>query len=161
VLGASAGLRASQETFALGAALRDAVAQGRNGDRTCRIHIDGQTDAFSLRGPRAQFVIAVGNLVRNALQSVDRPVQVEITFVQSPKIAELHVDDDGPGVPRDLRERIFEPGFTRRPGGTGNGLSIVRDVFEREMEGKLSCDESPLGGARFRVALDTKRFGPQ
>ncbi|MBV9607437.1 MAG: two-component sensor histidine kinase, partial [Solirubrobacterales bacterium] len=63
--------------------------------------------------------------------------------------------DDGPGVPADQRERIFEP-FVRLAqsprGGTGLGLAIVRRTIESH-GGTIACDASPAGGARFTMRL--------
>ncbi|WP_374409925.1 ATP-binding protein [Hydrogenophaga sp.] len=67
------------------------------------------------------------------------------------------VDDRGPGVPPELRERIFEP-FYRLPGasesvgGVGLGLSLVRSIATRH-HGRVRCEDRPGGGARFVVEL--------
>jgi signal transduction histidine kinase len=72
--------------------------------------------------------------------------------------AVLHIDDDGPGVPADLREHVFERfarsdgARARDDGGTGLGLAIVRRVAERH-GGEVTIDDAPLGGARFTVTL--------
>ena len=69
----------------------------------------------------------------------------------------LRVDDRGPGVPADQRERIFEPfyrlpGASEREGGVGLGLSLVRTIAERH-GGSVSVTDRPGGGARFEVRL--------
>jgi two-component system OmpR family sensor kinase len=67
----------------------------------------------------------------------------------------MSVTDNGPGVPVDQRERIFEP-FVRLPrsprNGTGLGLAIVRRTIESH-GGTITCDPSPSGGARFTLRL--------
>ena len=69
----------------------------------------------------------------------------------------VSVEDRGPGVPAELRERIFEP-FYRLPGasesvgGVGLGLSLVRSIAVRH-RGSVRCEDRPGGGARFVVAL--------
>jgi signal transduction histidine kinase len=71
---------------------------------------------------------------------------------------EIHVDDDGPGVPLEHRERIFErlvrldPARTRDDGGTGLGLAIVA-ATARAHGGRVQVTESPIGGARFTLTL--------
>ncbi len=64
----------------------------------------------------------------------------------------LTVDDDGPGVPADIRGRIFEPFFTTRADGTGLGLATVHQTLA-QMRGTISLEDSPFGGARFVVTL--------
>jgi len=73
------------------------------------------------------------------------------------RIAVVAVEDRGPGVPLDLRERIFEPfyrlpGASEREGGVGLGLSLVRTIAERH-GGSVRCEARGGGGARFVVAL--------
>jgi len=67
----------------------------------------------------------------------------------------MSVTDNGPGVPADQRERIFEP-FVRLPqsprNGTGLGLAIARRTIESN-GGTITCDPSPTGGARFTLRL--------
>jgi signal transduction histidine kinase len=67
---------------------------------------------------------------------------------------EISFADDGPGIPADLRERIFEPFFsTKKEGeGTGLGLYICRSIIE-EHQGTLSVDDRSEGGATFYVRL--------
>jgi signal transduction histidine kinase len=71
----------------------------------------------------------------------------------------LHVDDDGPGVPDDERERIFEP-FVRVDGveapGSGLGLALVAQQA-RHHGADVEVGESPLGGARFTVRFAAPR----
>ncbi len=69
----------------------------------------------------------------------------------------LLVEDRGPGVPPELRARIFEPfyrlpGASEREGGVGLGLSLVKTIIERH-GGQVRCEDRPGGGARFVVEL--------
>ena len=65
----------------------------------------------------------------------------------------LHIDDSGPGIaPADL-PHLFEPFWTRRPGGTGLGLTISRRIIELQGGTIAVTPSGPLGGARFTVTL--------
>lgn len=97
---------------------------------------------------------ALTNLVRNAACFAHSVVEVSVGRREDQFC--LIVDDDGPGVPLDQRERIFEPfarldpSRSRDSGGAGLGLAIVRGISERH-GGSISVDDSPLGGARFTL----------
>ena len=66
--------------------------------------------------------------------------------------AVLQVDDNGPGVPAEDRDHIFDPYYTTKTDGTGLGLAIVKKSV-LEHGGTVSCEVSPLGGARFTIRL--------
>ncbi len=92
------------------------------------------------------------NLIRNAASfAVSR---VEVRWHENDEQFMVAVDDDGPGVPSDQRERIFDPFIrldpsrSRDSGGTGLGLAIVKGISERH-QGRVYVTDSELGGARF------------
>jgi signal transduction histidine kinase len=64
----------------------------------------------------------------------------------------IEVEDDGPGVAPEERDRIFEPFFSKRPGGTGLGLSVAAGIV-RAHGGTIEVTAGDRGGARFRVVL--------
>jgi signal transduction histidine kinase len=103
-------------------------------------------------GDRDALLRAVRNLLENASAVADTVVVEVARTANGPTMS---VTDDGPGVPADQRERIFEP-FVRLPrsprGGTGLGLAIVRRTVESH-GGTVTCDPSPTGGARFTLRL--------
>ena len=65
---------------------------------------------------------------------------------------EIEVADDGPGVPEEVRDRIFSPFFTTKPRGSGLGLSIVRKIVDAH-DGRIDLKVGPHGGTRFRISL--------
>jgi signal transduction histidine kinase len=62
------------------------------------------------------------------------------------------VSDSGPGVDRDVAQRLFDPFFTTRPGGSGLGLAMVHRAVEVH-QGAIFVEEAPQGGAQFAIIL--------
>jgi signal transduction histidine kinase len=128
-----------------------AVAATRTSDPAARVELltNGPVPAT---GDRDALLRAVRNLLDNAFAVADRVV-VEVT--QTACGPTISVTDNGPGIPADQRERIFEP-FVRLPhsprGGTGLGLAIVRRTIQSH-GGTITCGPSPNGGARFTLRL--------
>jgi signal transduction histidine kinase len=93
------------------------------------------------------------NLALNAIEVTPTGGRVVFSARRTGDGVEVRVDDDGPGVPPELRERIFQPFFsTRRERAGGLGLAISRRLA-REAGGRLSVDDSASGGASFRAWL--------
>ncbi len=97
--------------------------------------------------------------VRNLLENARRHAAGEVTLslLTTPGLAQIRVCDQGPGVPPELRERIFEPfyrlpGATERDGGVGLGLALVKSIAQRH-GGRAFCEGSPGGGACFVIEL--------
>lgn len=109
-----------------------------------------------VQGPRSRLTRALSNVLLNALQSTPEPGRVRITVRSVSGGAELRVDDAGPGVPPLDRVRVFEDGFTTRASGSGFGLAFTRRVVE-DLYGRVWCEESDLGGARFVIVLGRNR----
>jgi len=103
----------------------------------------------------AAFKRCLGNLVSNAARFAP---SIAITGHRDHRYLTVTVDDDGPGIPADMREDVFKP-FLRLDdarnqdqGGTGLGLAIARDIA-RSHGGDISLGESPLGGLRATVKV--------
>lgn len=94
----------------------------------------------------------LGNLLENAYRLCLG--QVRVSLHEAPGLLELCVEDDGPGVPPDQRERILERGerLDSQHPGQGIGLAVVKDIID-SYDAELSLGDSPLGGAAFRIAF--------
>jgi len=64
----------------------------------------------------------------------------------------LSIDDNGPGIPRDLRQKIFEPFFTTKENSTGIGLSLCHRIIT-DHKGTLKVVSSELGGTKFIIEM--------
>jgi two-component system NtrC family sensor kinase len=105
-----------------------------------------------VRGDAAQLHQVALNLLTNALQAVDDGEEVVVALRREGGDAVLEVRDAGPGVDPAIRDRIFEPFFTGREGGTGLGLFVSYGIVERH-GGRIEVGTAPEGGARFTVRL--------
>lgn len=95
----------------------------------------------------------VTNLVVNALDATPERGRVLVRARRSDDAVRLEVHDDGPGVPADMRTRLFDPFYTTKPDGTGLGLLSVRTCAQMH-GGSVDVGESDeLGGACFHVLL--------
>jgi len=135
----------------------DAVQQqvSRDTDRYPEIQVEiaGLDEAGAAHVHARSFGRVVHNLVSNALRYARSQVRVGISKGAAGELV-ITVDDDGPGIPADERERILEPfGRTgdsrdRSTGGVGLGLAIVRRIVEAH-GGTVRVGDSPAGGAQF------------
>jgi signal transduction histidine kinase len=100
------------------------------------------------------------NMVTNAIDAVDRErgiVNVRTQYAAAERMALVRVSDNGPGVPPELRERIFEPFHSSKgQGGTGLGLAVARKIVT-ELGGTIQLVSPPDGGAEFIVRLPATR----
>jgi nitrogen fixation/metabolism regulation signal transduction histidine kinase len=98
------------------------------------------------------------NLLTNAVEALEGRPDGEIAIAthlanrDGADVAELVVEDNGPGFPRELIGQVFDPYVTTKARGTGLGLAIVRKIVE-EHGGGIEADNRPEGGARVRVGL--------
>jgi PAS domain S-box-containing protein len=152
----------------LGDVVRRAIrsCSGLARERQVRVEEGVPAEMPTLDVEAARVEQAVENLLANAIQhspagSVVR-VGVSLEGDLGPPRARCTVEDEGPGVAAEDRERLFEPFFSRRKGGTGLGLPIVQRVAEAH-GGTVSVENRPEGGARFSLLLpladatDTRR----
>lgn len=105
-----------------------------------------------------RFEQVVVNLLVNAAQAIppaQQDARVHVSLSAAPDgWALLQVADNGPGVPPEVRARLFTPFFTTKPEGvgTGLGLSVVADIV-RSAGGRIEYEPTPGGGATFRVVV--------
>ncbi|MGD9943356.1 MAG: ATP-binding protein [Burkholderiaceae bacterium] len=112
-------------------------------------------ESAELDGDARSLHSLVRNLIDNALTHSPPGCRVRVSIERGERELMLYVDDDGPGIPPDERERVFSRFYRRTTGerdGSGLGLAIVKAVVERH-RGRIELDESPLGGLRVRVRL--------
>lgn len=100
---------------------------------------------------------AFSNLLRNALEacagaSVTPMVAIRSEIDRLQKVSRITVNDNGPGIPPAVRERVFRPFFTSKRNGTGLGLALVQKIIVFH-NGRVIAGTSPQGGASLLVTL--------
>jgi signal transduction histidine kinase len=136
---------------------RDVVELSSNAARgsDVRVVYEGPDGEVRARCDGAQIRQVVWNLVRNAVQATSAGSEVTVRLEVVAREVVLAVDDDGPGIPEDEEERIFEDYFTTRTHGAGIGLAVVRRIVQdhASMGASLVIRRSAGGGASFQLRL--------
>jgi len=95
------------------------------------------------------------NLITNAaeaMKTIESVKKIAITTAAGDGSVQLRIDDSGPGVREDIRDKIFDPFFTTKNDSTGIGLSLCHRIVT-DHGGVLTVSESDLGGASFRIEI--------
>jgi two-component system sensor histidine kinase HydH len=129
--------------------LRDSV----EATRPDRIHVSDQGAPRLWPMDAARMQQALTNVLRNALQvsPPDAPVEARV-FADNGNLV-FEVRDAGPGIASGDEERIFEPFYTRKSGGTGLGLALAQRIVAQH-RGTIRACNAAEGGAVFRIALE-------
>jgi signal transduction histidine kinase len=91
------------------------------------------------------------NLVRNAIEAVPAGGHVTVDLASDDQTFQILVYDDGPGMPGEVADRIYEPFFSTKEGGTGLGMSIVHSLVAQH-GGTIELDTGPRG-TRFTITI--------
>ena len=103
---------------------------------------------------KEQWIRVMTNLIKNSIQSIpyDRESNIKIKITESSKKVKIVVSDNGLGVSKKNREKIFEPKFTTKSDGMGLGLGIVRSIINSH-RGKISYKSKNNKGTDFTISL--------
>lgn len=131
------------------------VMAGVRAPTTAAFTVEGDLAALVL-GSRTQLARMVQNVVDNAARHAESAVILRIGQFDGAVV--LRVDDDGPGIPAEDRDRVFTPFHrldedrSRDGGGSGLGLAIVAEIV-RAHGGSVRVEDGPRGGTRLRIEL--------
>ena len=107
-----------------------------------------------VRGDEDQLVDALANILTNALQATPpaRPVRLSVRTRDASRWVEIAVSDEGPGISPVDRARVFEPGFSTKPDGSGVGLAVARRAILSH-GGRIGLASAPGGPTTFTLRL--------
>ena len=114
------------------------------------VRVSGVAEDAHLRGDAQLLERALRNLVHNAVQAereAGQPGPVEVSLAITPEGVEVAIEDRGPGLPPEIRERLFHPFATGRRGGVGLGLALAHRIVTLH-GGRIRLDDRPGGGTR-------------
>jgi two-component system, NtrC family, nitrogen regulation sensor histidine kinase GlnL len=134
--------------------------------RGLTVRRDYDTSIPEFRGDREQLIQAVLNIVHNAAQALaarigagDARIELRTRVARQATVGrqrfrlalELHIQDNGPGVPEAIRDRIFQPLVSGREGGSGLGLTLAQ-TFVQQHQGIIECESAP-GRTVFKIVI--------
>ena len=157
------------EPISLADVLHDAITkyEGQVTEGELEIETRFSEHLPSIKGDHLQLRQIFTNLLINAFQALEGRGHVVISAAFAPSDQDqlvtgdlpdtngwltVTVEDDGPGIPAEVAEKIFSPFFTTKPQGTGLGLAIVRKIVDAH-DGRIDVRQRPGGGTRFKVTL--------
>ncbi|SEA14629.1 nitrogen regulation protein NR(II) [Microbulbifer marinus] len=135
-------------------------------DGELKIRRDYDPSIPDVPGDGEQLIQALLNVARNAMQAIDESIglhsgeivlrtriqrQFTIGKYHCPLVCRIEIEDNGPGIPEDIRERIFFPMISGRAEGSGLGLSISQNIINQH-RGLIKCDSHP-GQSVFQIYL--------
>lgn len=131
------------------------LLQGQIGkDMDIQLAVSDELDIFADKQKIQQVLI---NLLKNSIDALGGKGVIQIKAWQNQGDVKLVISDDGPGIPRQIREKIFDPFFTTKDTGQGSGLGlfIVHDIIVQH-GGTINVDNRDEHGAAFTIILPAK-----
>lgn len=124
------------------------------GQRGVTVDLNPRLGRAMVMADRIEIQQVLMNLIRNAIEAMEGQPRCELQLGarQASGAIEVSVSDTGPGLPSDVRERLFTPFVTTKPNGMGIGLSICRKIIEGH-GGRLWAEDNVRGGTTFRFTL--------
>ncbi len=116
-------------------------------------------DNLEVEGCRGQVHQILVNLVQNAVDAMAPLAEPELRLIceTGEENIEIHVIDQGPGIPKQDLAQVFDPFFTSKPVGQGTGLGLyISYGLARDLGGDLRAENHPQGGAVFTLSLPAK-----
>ena len=109
------------------------------------IYVDLNTQLFSW---------TIENLVKNAIDAMKGKGSLKVSIFQTDKFVKINIEDTGKGLPKNLYNKIFEPGFTSKKRGWGLGLSLAKRIIEDYHNGRIKVLHSEIGkGSTMQISL--------
>jgi signal transduction histidine kinase len=130
-----------------------AIARMDMGFRAHKVAVNIEEDLPEVLGDRQKLTQVLVNLVRNAVQASAQWRQIGVEATRKNGHVVFAVEDEGPGVPPELKQNLFKPFVSSKgEGGMGMGLYMAKLIIDSH-QGEIAVLDRPTGGARFEVRL--------
>jgi signal transduction histidine kinase len=154
------------ESLDLNEVIREAESLMREEDTDITLDVTLHEEPLVIEADHEEMRRIFINLIKNAMQAIpdERDGRIEITTARidipdAPPRVRATVTDNGSGVPRDLRDKIFQPNFSTKTSGTGLGLAIAKKTIE-ELGGEIGFHTTEGVGTTFWLQLPTADAAP-
>jgi signal transduction histidine kinase len=117
-----------------------------------RVNMSSESDGVEIRVDRDLLKQAVLNVVVNAMQAMPEGGELRFESSVSEDTAEIRISDTGPGIPPDLRDKIFRLYFTTKKEGSGIGLAMTFRIVQLH-DGTIDFTSEPGKGTTFSIRL--------
>lgn len=127
------------------------LERAKAAERKVSVVVKGQDPGAKICVNQFALIRTLSNFMRNAIEAVEPGAgRVVLSVETKSNEVEFVVEDNGPGIPPQVLERVFDAGFTTKSQGTGLGLYICKHLVE-SMNGKLTVRSEPGQGCRFSI----------
>ena len=118
------------------------------------ISLETSSENIFIKLDKEQWIRVMTNLIKNSIQAIphDREPVINVKITEGLKTVKVIVSDNGLGVSKNNRDKIFEPKFTTKSDGMGLGLGIVRSIINSH-RGKISYKSKNRKGTDFKISL--------
>ena len=122
------------------------------------IHFTPEHEQIIARFDRSQLIRVINNLVKNSTQALEQSTQenprIDVRIFTEDRFAVITVEDNGIGISKDNKDKVFEPKFTTKNSGMGLGLAMVKSIVEA-YGGSISLISSKSKNTIFKVSIPT------
>ena len=126
-----------------------------------RLHLEGVEEPLGLRAVAPELRAVVQALLVNAVEASPEGGEVRVTLASDEEAGEprLHlcIEDQGPGLPAEVREKLFTPHLTTKANGSGMGLFLAHRIATGRYGGRLEILKASSGGARAQLVLGARQ----
>ncbi|MCK5340444.1 MAG: PAS domain S-box protein [Desulfobulbaceae bacterium] len=122
-------------------------------DRQIAVHLTSDGTGPVIEGDREKLKQVLLNIVKNGIEAMHEGGEMTLEMQQMEDSIEIIIKDEGPGIPKDVQKKIFDPYFTTKKDGTGLGLCVSKRIVEDHGGSSLSIESKEGEGTKVKIRL--------